>query len=172
MNHYFQQLAATLLDLTSSAAEHVAVGTTVGVMVHQPSDGPHMETWPHLIIAIAGRDDNPDADTIKYVFAQNVNALGKLKRSDLIKEDSLGLVFDVGDGREVFVRVVLSLILPSGIDFAIDEDWYIREFALAINDKLFADVADCSAVPIAKCVHGRLYGGGPVHDEEIKYGSE
>ncbi len=171
MNHYFQQLAAALLDLTSEAAEYLTVGTTIGVMVHQPSDGPHMETWPHLAIATAGRDDAPDADTISYVFAQNINALGKLKRSDLFKEDSLGLVFDVSNGREVLVRVVLSLILPSGI-FAIDEDWFIYEFALAINDKLFKGVADYSVVPIVKYVHGRLYEGGPVHDDEIEYGPE
>ncbi len=43
---------------------------------------------------------------------------------------------------------------------------------LAINDKLFRDVADYSVVSIANCIHGRLYEGGPVHDEEIEYGPE
>jgi hypothetical protein len=172
MNHYFQQLAAALLDLTREAAEYVTVGTTVGVMVYHPSDGPHMETWPHLGIVIAGRDDTVDTDTISYVFKQSLNAIGKPKGSDPFEEDGFGLVFDVSNGREVFARVVLSLILPSGTNFTINEDWFIHEFALAINDKLFRDVADYLVVPIARCVHGRLYVGGPVHDEEIEYGPE
>ena len=165
MNVYFEQLASSLLDLTSEATEYLTVGTTASVMVHQPSNGPDLETWPHLAIDVAGSDIYPSADLISYLFGQNVTALGKL-------ESAKSHLFEDSDGGEVLVRVVLSLILPSGIGFTIDEDWFIREFALAINDKLDGSEGEYLAPPIVTRVRGCLYEGGPVHDEEIEYGPE